>query len=321
MDLKALKTRLGMFLDQDEAKIELYLERYGAELNMKNIKTIREEVIEVVEPEVEDGENPLFSIKVQCPICKNRAVEAFELLAKSQILSFDPFMMPIYKGAGDYRSVDYPKWAVTVCPKCYFASPDKKDFNVWNRSKKVYQKSQLSSGVILELLDNMGYRKSIVEEYPLKSQPTLIPRTTEAAVNSYLMAIERVKTELDFKINFATFKLASYWLKIALIQRQAELPFKDSLNEARLAMREAYLRTDFPSFEYEYQSTYVLSALELYFGDSGLCREYQASLDRIKADINNNGGAGDINSCLKWIDLSKRLWEDRERSDIWDLPA
>lgn len=321
MDLIELKKRLGMFLDHDEQKVEMYLEQFGAELNMKNIKLIREQEAQEAQEEEEPGENPLFTIKVQCPVCKNREIEAYELLAKSQVQTYDPFMMPIFYGAGEYRTVNYPKWAVTVCGKCYFASPDKKDFNVWNRSKNQFTSSQLGQGLLLELLETMGERQGIVEEFSIKGHPLRFPRPAEAAINSYRLALQRIKTEREFGINFSTFKQASYWLKIALIQRQYDIDYKNSLQEARLAMRDAYIRTDFPNAELEYQSTYVLSALELYFGDSKLCREYQASLDRTKSEIQNGiDTTGNLNACLKWIDKCKRLWDDRERSDIWDLP-
>lgn len=320
MNLQELKSRLSIFFNQDESRVEMYLDRFGAELNMKNIKIIRDLKLDQTSETEEAGKTPTYKIKAQCPVCKNTEIEIYELLAKSQIVQYDPFMMPIFRGAGDYRSVDYPKWAVTICQKCYFASPDKKDFNIWNRSREEYNPSQLGNGVILQVLETMGERKSIVEEFSVHGNPFTFPRSTESAINSYRLALQRTQAEQAVENSFSTFKAASYWLKIALMQRQSDDNYEESLQNARAAMREAYIRTDFPHSELEYQSTYVLSALELFFGEGKLCREYHASLDRTKAEIKNEQIEGNLNSLDKWIDKCRRLWEDREREGLWDLP-
>tara|TARA_B110000483_G_scaffold243481_1_gene333519 strand:+ start:891 stop:1850 length:960 start_codon:yes stop_codon:yes gene_type:complete len=318
MDILAVKRRLMMFLDNNEELVKMYLDRFGVELSMPNIKAIREMTAPDQE-KAEPGEDPLYTIKVQCPVCKNRDIQAWELRSKSQVTVLDPFMMPIYSSAGDYRKVNYPHYAVTVCPKCYFASPDKKDFNVWSRTRNEFQKSNMSPSIIVELIHNMGVRQSLAEEFDTTANPLLKVRNYSGAINSYRLAIKRVETEITFGVNSATYKKANYWLKIALIQRLNNLNFDESLNLARETLQTTYLKTDFPNAEHEYQGTYVLSALELYFKNNKLCREYQSSLDRIKSEL-NAVNSPNLNSCLKWINKCKRLWDDRNREDLWDLP-
>ena len=105
MDILAVKRRLMMFLDNNEELVKVYLDRFGLELSMPNIKAVRE-ITPPDEEKVEPGEDPLYSIKVQCPVCQNRDIQAWELRSKSQMTVLDPFMMPIYSGEGEYRKVN-----------------------------------------------------------------------------------------------------------------------------------------------------------------------------------------------------------------------
>jgi hypothetical protein len=127
IDVQELKKRLVTLLE-DENLANEYIRRYGPKLDIKHIKKLKDTKKMQVHEDDGSGEDPVYQIVLKCPVCNNEQVPSYELRAKSQAIQYNKFMTPIYEGAMGYRTVNYSRLAVSVCVRCLFSSPDKKDF-------------------------------------------------------------------------------------------------------------------------------------------------------------------------------------------------
>jgi len=152
INVPEIKKRLFSFLN-DTNLVNEYIRIYGPSINIKYIKTIKEKKSQSIPVDEETGGNdPVFEIKLKCPVCNRDDITCYALRAKSQQITFNKFIVPSYKGASGYKTVDYSMIYTTVCPRCLFASPDKKDFIRIGDTAKANNKSQLSSNVKLNLM-------------------------------------------------------------------------------------------------------------------------------------------------------------------------
>ena len=125
VSVEELKSRLKVILEDDNLVME-YLRRYGPKIEIKNIKKIKE-MGSAEKPGLSDGKNeeekqgndPIYEIEMKCSVCGKPDVNFYELRAKSQSVTFNMFMVPIYKGAMGHFTVDYNKLSVAVCPRCF----------------------------------------------------------------------------------------------------------------------------------------------------------------------------------------------------------
>lgn len=320
-DISDIKKRLNQMFSNNVDMVNLYIEKFGTNLSIANINLVREEYKDFLEKEAKAVDS-LFVSELTCPICGCEDLKHQELKAKSQIISNDAFMIPIYKPVDGFRAVNYSLYSVTVCPKCFYASPDRKDFKNFSMTTRSWVDAKLSAITKSELVDSMAERMSIVEEEgDVGVGLFAMPRTVESAILAYKLAIERANVETRNKEKSAWTKKGYYWGKIALLVRQSGGKYDSYLEEMAKCFEQSFFYSDFPSVAVEYQTLYVLSALQLYLGERKECRRYMAQLDSIKAEykngIRNDRSQGVLES---WIDKCQRLWEAREDEDLWDLP-
>jgi uncharacterized protein (DUF2225 family) len=320
-EISEIKKRLNQMFGNNTEMVGLYIERFGSHLSISNINKIREEYKDQIEREA-SAADALFETDLTCPICGTEKVIHQELKAKSQIISFDPFMTPIYKPIEGFKSVNYSLYSVTVCHKCYYASPDRKDFKNFSLTSRVWEEAKLTAISKSDLVDTMAERMSIVEEEGDAGFGLFdMPRNVESGILSYKMAIERAHVETRNKEKAAWTKKGYYWGKIALLIRQGGESPKPYLEEMAKCFEQSFFYSDYPSAVIEFQTLYVLSALKLYLGNRKDCRKYMSELDKIKAEYKNgirtDRSQGKLDS---WIDKGQRLWESREEEDLWDLP-
>jgi uncharacterized protein (DUF2225 family) len=322
-DINELKKRLNIFFNGNSDLVSKYIETFGEVLSMKNINELRKAVEENANAEVlEDGDDPLYEVEVECPVCKKKEISFYELKAKSQFLTYDQFHTPIYSGINSYRDVKYSHYAVTICPKCYFASPDKRDFITHNKFTKQSKESKLNPSILSELLETMGERMTVVDELPMKEGLFSFPRNFQSAITSYRIAIERVNVELRHREPYAYFKRGAYWLKIALIQRQNSVNDSPSLEMAAESFKQAFLNSDFPNANLEFQAIYSNFAIYLKMNEVQEGRKFLGIMDQALIDY-ESGKRPDpaIPVAVKtWKDKAMELWESREDDDLWELP-
>ena len=317
-----IKQRLSVFFNGNEDMMRRYIESYGEELSMKNIKELRQKVEDEAAEAEEPGEDPLYTIELECPVCKNLGIEYYEMRAKSQFLYHDQFMTPMYKGINGYKTVNFAHYAMGVCPKCLFASPDKKDFCSVSLVTKQKVASKVPPIVLGDLLEGMGERLTILEELPDKDGLFQFPRSAISAINSYRLAIERVNVELRHRLPYSYYKLGSYWTRIALIERLAHMNDEASLEMAAESFKKAFLNSDFPNPDLEFQSVYIIFAIYMRLDLMDEGRKYMALFDTAKSDFENGvrHEPSGLSAVKKWKDKAVSLWESREDDDLWDIP-
>ncbi len=350
--------RLMVLFKNHSDMADAYIARFGTDINMKNIQTIRAEfpgmgdtnsiqAVPTEEPEVEapkdptdivfqfndkafetpqgdpTRESPLYPRVVDCPICKKWGLNSQELRAKSLSIMNDPFMAPVYKSTGQFQEINYLLASVTVCDGCLLASPDRKDFVLYNRTTRQNQDSQLAPQVIRELKEATDKRKAFFEKTSIGDILFKIPRSYAAAIISYQFADIRAEVEAGAKIQGAYFKRGNYWTRIALLCRQAGMDDRMPLRIAAEHFKTAFYMSDFPKVELECQTIYTLFNLNLYFGKAKEARDYLNVLDKNRQDLEKleNPPEESLASIRKWLGMGKNRWEDREEPNFWKTPG
>lgn len=320
-----IRSRLAIFFANDNNKVEAYLTKFGSSLSMSHINEIRalspKQIQGLLQIE-EQGDDPLYIVDVECPVCHYDKIPFRELRAKSLRTYQNHFCAPLYAGGNGYRNVNYNLYAVTVCKKCLFASPDRKDFRSFSPFTKQWTPSQLPPLVLMELVDNMGERMTMIEGDPFAGGLQAYPRPTGAAILSYRLAMERTEVEKRNGIALASFKKGFYWIKIALMQKMDGKDDTLSLEMAHHELSDAFRRSDFTSPAHEFQLCYTLAALNLRMGNRKECRQFAGILDQAKNDFAQGKRIDreNLSTLSQWIDRFNQLWEQREDDGLWDLP-
>jgi uncharacterized protein (DUF2225 family) len=316
IDVTEVKRRLNALLN-DANLVNEYIRQYGPSIDIKNIKAIKEARSKsLITPEEGPGDDPIFEIQVICPVCNREGIVCYELRAKSQQIIKNKFLVPSYEGASGFKTVDYSFLAVTVCPRCLFASPDKKD---WSRSEGD-TKSQVPGNVIMTLQERIGERRSVLKSVSDIDGYLKRPRVRDAAIASYNLAISRAHVEAFYEQPYALYKLGAYSLRIAKILRDAGNDHREILREALGYYEEAFRTSNCPSEEIEMQVIYSVVALSLKLEDPKKANSYIGVFSNLHNDrvieMKNNPK---LNLILidKWTDKAKLLWEDRDRSDLF----
>ncbi len=323
-----VRKRLGLFLNDDEALIDAYIKNYGERVSMKNIKAMRDDFdIEIDEPEAEGGtglESPIYAVKVTCPVCGTVDLNSQALKAKSLVVTNNRFFAPTYTGASGFQSIDYNRCAVTVCSKCYFASPDRKDFVTFSNVTKSEKPSQMSRAIIHELGETTDDRREIFAENGGANNLFEAKKDIKQAILSYKLCIMRANVEQLHKGPFAAYKAGSYALKIALFEQMQGNDDLPALTQALDFYKDAFENSDYPSEDVEYRTCYVVAALLLRMGGKEKeARQFMSVLDRIKSELEQSQAENAqalIQSANRWSDMAQNLWDDREYEDLWDLP-
>jgi uncharacterized protein (DUF2225 family) len=319
-DDKLVRKKLEVLL-KDDSLVEKYLRVYGPRLDMGNIARIKQEQARAGAGDgtMGDKDDPTYQIKVKCPICNQADIDCHELKAKSLTNALDRFLVPRYTGVKPFRTVNYSLFAVTVCPSCLFASPDKRDFVTYSVQTRTENKSQLSPFVLEELRKRVEDRKKLI---PAADFAAFFahPRSPEAGIAGYRLAIHRALAEASLETPLAWYKAGMYGLKIALLQRDSGKDDTDILKEAAKYLANSFRASELKHPDQECQLVYLLSALFLRLGDQAQCQSYLGVLEKWKAEIGKGKSQNPemtLGHVERWLDKAKELWTDREQPDLW----
>ncbi len=323
--IEQIKIRLKGLLEDDNLVRE-YLRRYGPNYDIKYIKKVKEAGIlgkanlwDGDSPIDRQGTDPIFDVQLKCTICGNPNVIFYELKAKSQSMTFNRFLVPLYKGAFGNMTVDYNKLSVAVCNRCLFASPDKKDFisidSVTNQERPV----SLPPNVIMALQEKIGERKILVRAFSNTESLFKRPRDFKIAVLTYQLAIFRAKVESEHEIPNALYKLGSYSLRIANFLKYLSLPNDEYLRSALNYYKECFSKSNVKSQEIEIQMLYVVIALCLKLKDEKQASMYIGAIDHVMMELNNRSKTEPINTTIpaKWHEKAKDLWMNRADESLF----
>jgi uncharacterized protein (DUF2225 family) len=291
IDVEEVKKRLFVVF-RDAAKVHEYLRTYGPVINATFVNALNKDVAERSqqrEGNEEEGEDPIFTISVSCPVCGQTGITGHELRAKSQSMSQNKFLVPLYKGTGGYRTVDYTLLNVTVCPRCLFASPDKKDFSRQATDKTNEIKSQLTSNLIISLQEKIGARKRMLSGVSNYRSYFYRPRTDQAAIDSYRLAIARANIETWHDVPYSYFKQASYTLRIAKIYKDGGRNNADILKSALAIFEESFKRSECQREEIEIQVLYLIVALSVKLGEARKAKLYTSTFKSLYVNNKERG--------------------------------
>jgi uncharacterized protein (DUF2225 family) len=316
-----VKRRLLVIL-HDSNLVNDYIREFGATIDIKNIKTFKEKIAKAAKVAiVNTGNDPVFIIKLKCPVCGQDNIECSELRAKSQKVTMSTFLVPLYEGAMGYSTLNYMLEAVTVCPKCLFASPDKKDFIRIEIGSHSETKSQLPANVITTLAEKTGERQALLNLVGDYSNYFKRPRMEAAAIASYRLAMMRAHVEAWYEQPYSFYKLGSYVLRIARIVKEAGENQLEFLKEATGFLDEAFRTSNCPSEEIEMQVIYLLVALNLRIGDQAKAGSFLSVFSNLKgARLTEMKADPALTTvCIdKWNAKGKLLWEDRDSIHLFE---
>ncbi|MBD3316762.1 MAG: DUF2225 domain-containing protein [Chitinivibrionales bacterium] len=320
IDVAEVKRRLKALLN-DTNLVNEYIRCYGPTIDIKNIKEVKEKRARSLRATEEgNGEDPIFEIQVTCPICNQEEVTCYELRAKSQSIVHNKFLVPLYKGALGYRTVDYTLLSATVCPRCLFASPDKKDFTRPAGTSVPESKSQLSSNAVMALQEKIGERRAFLKNVSDYEGYFARPRTDDAAIASYRLACMRANVEAWFEQPYSLYKLGAYSLRIAKIIKDGGGDNREVLHEAMGYFEETFRTSNCPAEELEMQVIYSVTALALKLGDPKKANSYLGVFANLKnsrlTEMKENPKLNTA-TIQKWEDRARRLWEDRDEADLF----
>ncbi len=316
IDVSEVKRRLQTLLS-DPNLVNEYIRQYGPTIEIGNIKAIKEaRAKSLILPDEGHGDDPVFEIRLTCPVCSRENITCYELRAKSQQIIKNKFLVPSYKGASGYKTVDYSLLSVSVCPRCLFASPDKKD---WNRQEG-NSKSQIPGNVIMTLQERIGERKALLKSISDVESYFQRPRVVDAVIASYTLAKARAGVEAFYEQPYSLFKLGAYSLRIAKIVKERGGDNREILREALEHYEEAFRMSNCPSEEIELQVIYSIVALSLKLGDPKKANSYLGVFTNLQNDRVIEMKENPKLNCIlisKWNEKAKQLWEDRDFPDLF----
>ncbi|MEO7424532.1 MAG: DUF2225 domain-containing protein [Fibrobacteria bacterium] len=316
---KLIRKKLEVLL-KDEMLVQKYLRIYGPKLDMNNINKLKQDQLKTApEGAAGDKDDPTYVIKVKCPVCNQAGLSCYEAKAKSLTANLDKFLVPRFVGVKPFRTVNYSLMAVTVCPVCLFASPDKRDFLTFSVQARTENKSQLTPFVLEDLRKKTDERKAMIKG-PDFAAYFKHPRSTEAAIASYRLAIHRALVEASLETPLAWYKAGMYSLKIALLLRDGGQPDDPVLKDAAGYLAKSFQQSELKVPEMEYQLLYLICALYLRLDEQTQCQNYMGVLDKLKSELTK--AAKDDPKITtahvdRWLDKAKELWTDREIPDLW----
>ncbi|MDR0331137.1 MAG: DUF2225 domain-containing protein [Chitinispirillales bacterium] len=274
-----------------------------------------------VEVPAED-QDPVFATTVNCPICGYNGIVGYELRGKSQQVVQTPLLVPVYTGASGYKTVDYSRLSVIVCPKCLFASPDRKNFTYPAFTGNREEPSSLPVGVILSLKDKTEERQKALPAALNDIAYFKRERSAQVAIESYRLATVRAESEAELTQPYAYFKMGSYALKIAYIMQCEGQDDTAVLKEAIAHFEKSYLQSECTSDELEMQVVYLMVVLSIRLGDFNKGNSYLTAFGKL---LNERIEAMKKNPSLntkwieKWQDKARYMWEERENPDLFKL--
>ncbi|NLG18955.1 MAG: DUF2225 domain-containing protein [Fibrobacter sp.] len=320
IDIAEVKRRLQALLN-DQNLVNDYVRKFGPSIDIKNIRTVRESRAQGSggKEEGKKKEDPIYELKVTCPACRQRDIVSYEMKSKSQSVAMSKFLVPIYTGTTRFATVNYTLLAPAVCPRCLFASPDKKDF-IRKDAAGGEARSLIPGNVIMALQERIDERKSLLRPGTDPKSYFKRPRSNEAAIEAYNLALARAKVEAYYDQPYSHFKMGAYNLRIAKILKDMKQDNTEALNMAIMSLEDAFKSSNCPSEELEMQTIYLLVALYLKIGDQKKASTYinvfqnlhGQRLIEMKEDPSLKA-----NTITKWRDKAKYIWEDRDEPDLF----
>jgi uncharacterized protein (DUF2225 family) len=292
IDAAEVKKRLFLVF-RDDAKVQEYLRYYGPVIEAAFVNELNQEVARRSQRRVEkneEGDDPIFTINVSCPVCGQADIAGYELRAKSQAITQNKFLVPRYKGANGYRTDDYTLLSVTVCPRCLFASSDKKDFFRPATDKTNEVKSRLTSNLIISLQEKIGERKRLLSGISNFRAYFERPRIDQAAMDSYRLAMARAKVETWHDIPYAHYKQGSCVLRMAKIMKDGGKNNTEMLQTALGMFEESFRRSECPAEEVEIHVLYLIVALSAKLGEARKAKMYTSSFKSLFVNSKERAG-------------------------------
>jgi uncharacterized protein (DUF2225 family) len=335
---KGVVKRLYTLL-KNENLVKEYLKQYGYNINAKNINEIKyggkggksaplpkpapaahPVAAKPAAPPVPEQMDPVFETTVNCPVCEQQKIRCYELRAKSQQIIQTVFLVPIYAGTKDYFQVDSTRLAVTVCPQCLFASPDKKNFNYPSVVGDGEEKSTLAIGVIANMRNNVEERKALLPAAVNNPDYFKRERSVEVAIESYRLAMARANEEAAIMQPYGYFKLGSYALKIAYMLKVNGKDDTAVLTDALKFVEKSFSRSECTNEELEMQVLYLNVALNIRLGDLTKANSYLNAFAKLltdRAEQMKRNPSLTTQWIQKWQDKAKYLWEERENPEYF----
>ncbi len=318
-----MRKRLEILLG-DEEMVTSYLRTYGPQIDLAKVNLLKESRRKVAaaaaKPDAGGSDDPTYTVQVKCPICGMAGITCYELKSKSLAVITDRFFVPRYAPVRGFLNLNYNLYAVTVCPKCLFASPDKKDFITWSIQTKSDVKSQLGPFVLEELKNRLETRKKMLEGVTDYAKHFVHPRTIASAVDSLRLAIHRALVETTLDVPLSYYKAAMYQLKIALFMRDAGKDDESVVKEALPLLMKAFGRNESANPDFEYQMLNALVAMNLRLQNFEGAQSYLGVLEKLKTErlkAVQEDPSIKVGAVEKWVDATKDMWTNREDPDLW----
>ncbi|MBL8028642.1 MAG: DUF2225 domain-containing protein [Fibrobacteres bacterium] len=323
VDVKEVKRRLLVFL-KDENLVSEYIRRFGPTIDIKNIKLIKENESTDAVKEGDgpsEGADPIFESLLICPVCNKDNIVSYELKAKSQQVVENRLLQQEYLGAMGHKSVDYDNLAVSICPRCLFASPDRKDFSSISKITGKPVPTQIPQNPILTLQEKIGERKSLVAGIANPEDFFKRPRKPDASILSYKLAGMRANVEAYHELPNSLYKLGFYYIKMAkLIKRKGE-DDSAALRDALGYFEECFKNSNSSGEATEYKVLYMIIALNIRLKEDRKAQPFIAAFDKIRTELAAKSKTDpkiNLSSVDMWLNKAKNIWEDRERNDLWN---
>jgi uncharacterized protein (DUF2225 family) len=331
-----VKKRLRILLG-DSQLVQEYEKKYGHTINISNIRELRQNQQKTANvgsginasDDAPIGEDPVYELLLICPVCNNKEVKSYNLKAKSQKIVENKFLVPRYSGVKKFRKVNYNLLRTTVCDKCFFASPDVKDFTKVNEFTGKHTKSQLSVNhdFISRLRKSIDERTAFVTAaFPGENTaPFERPRSFDEGIMSLKLSLMRGEQERDAGFPYSHYKMGSYHLQIAELQRLAGRDNRDSIESANNEFQEAFDYSDCPDPEIEIKTLYLLVGTFIKLGQAKKAGGYLKFFDESIKELNDAMGGSknkarykkQISSVDSWKSRTMNLWEYRDDKEFW----
>ncbi len=313
---KEVVNRLRMFLKDDNLVAE-YIQSFGFDINMKKINDIKIDNTKTFDEKA----SAMYKIEVKCPICST-ITDCYELKSKSLTVKENRFKVPFYYSSSNYEAIDFNKYRVTVCPKCFFASPDKKDFSRFNPFLRKEETSQISK-IILQSIDaDANNRIAILNnDVKIKNSFNRYPRTIRSTVFSYKLAIARVIQEEKHMLANAYLKHGGYIMRLIKLSKEMGENDDKILSlyvEAFHVFRDGFEQSNFTSKDFEMYNLYLLIATLIFIGRKDDAFKYKSKVPVIIEECGNDQKL--LKEVLKWENEIKQLFEYIDELKSWDEP-
>ena len=327
IDENGVRRRLKVMLGTDKL-VEEYIQKHGFRIEMTKVQAMRavtaEKTVDIAAATETAADDPVFTVFLKCPSCYMTNLPSYELKAKSLQVMVDKFGMPHYRPLGKYKVVDYNLLAVTVCPQCLFASPDKRDFIGRDPARNREVPPRLHQGELAAILAVADDRGNWLAGQKLDPMTDILPRTRtpQAGLASYELAIQRAEIEFSRNVPFSAYKIAGYTLKLGVIAETYGMDPAPYWLRALKAYLTCFEKSNAPGFNYEGQVLYQVIALALRLNQMEIAGSYIGVLDRSKSRVESGSVEPAIaQQFTRWYNSAREIWADRENPDLWALRA